>query len=86
MRRKVRRALVALALSVASAACPSGYVADLAPWVAHHPAQAVEVIASGRLWCESCGEAYRLDRLESVEVGGEALYLCGECREYLINE
>lgn len=83
MRRKIRRAFVALVLSAVSAACPPGYVADLAPWISHHHAQAVEVIASGRLWCESCGEAYRLDRLESVQVGGEALYLCGECREIL---
>lgn len=83
MTRKTRRALVALVLSLAAAASNPGYVSSVAPWIAHHPAQAVEVIASGCLWCQSCGEAYELDRLESVDHGGEALYICGECREYL---
>lgn len=82
MRRAIRLAVgltLAICQSVPSVASHPGYLADVLPWCLHHPTTAAQVIESGDLWCQWCGEAWPVEMLGWAEIDGEELLICDGC-------
>lgn len=79
----------AIAFTIAIAAtCPTvascpGYLTDTIPFCVKNPVITTQVITSGKLWCDSCGNPCKVQKLKIAKSGKiKGKLTCKKCRKY----